>query len=101
MDITIDELKIRMDSGEEMLIIDVREPQEFAEFNIGALNIPLGSLPMKMYDFDEDKDREIIVHCRSGARSGNAKALLIQSGFTNVKNLIGGMLEWQTKYPGK
>ncbi len=101
MDITIDELKTRMDSGEEMLIIDVREPHEYAEFNIGALNIPLGTLPMKMYDFDEDKDREIIVHCRSGARSGNAKAILMQSGFTNVKNLLGGMLEWQTKYPGK
>lgn len=101
MDITIDGLKSRMDAGEDLLIIDVREPHEYAEFNIGAVNIPLGTLPMKMYDFDDEKDREIIVHCRSGARSGNAKALMMQSGFTNVKNLIGGMLEWQTKYPGK
>ncbi|HMX03292.1 MAG TPA: rhodanese-like domain-containing protein [Chitinophagales bacterium] len=95
MDISVEELKKRMDAGEDLLIIDVREPHEYAEFNIGAINIPLTSLPMKMYDFDDDKDREIIVHCRSGMRSASAKALMLQSGFTNVRNLLGGMLEWQ------
>ncbi|HMZ88593.1 MAG TPA: rhodanese-like domain-containing protein [Chitinophagales bacterium] len=95
MDISVEELKKRMDAGEDLLIIDVREPHEYAEFNIGAINIPLTSLPMKMYDFDDDKDREIIVHCRSGMRSASAKALMVQSGFTNVRNLLGGMLEWQ------
>ena len=84
-----------VDSPGEAIIIDVREPHEYAEFNIGAINIPLTSLPMKMYDFDDDKDREIIVHCRSGMRSASAKALMVQSGFTNVRNLLGGMLEWQ------
>ncbi len=98
MDITVDELKQRIDSGEELFIIDVREPYEYAEFNIGAENIPLGSLPMKLYDFDERKEDEIIVHCRSGARSFNAKILLQQSGFKNVRNLTGGMLEWQSKF---
>lgn len=98
MDITTEELKKRMDAGEELFIIDVREPMEYAEFNIGAENIPLGTLPMRLYDFDEDKDREIIVHCKSGMRSNTAKALLIQSGFTNVRNLIGGMMEWQSKF---
>ncbi|HNE46581.1 MAG TPA: rhodanese-like domain-containing protein [Chitinophagales bacterium] len=95
MDISVEELKKRMDAGEDLLILDVREPHEYAEFNIGAINIPLTSLPMKMYDFDDDKDREIIVHCRSGMRSASAKALMVQSGFTNVRNLLGGMLEWQ------
>jgi len=54
-----------------------------------------------MYDFDDDKDREIIIHCRSGMRSNTGKALLVASGFTNVKNVIGGMLEWQSKFGAK
>lgn len=87
-----------MDKGEDLFIIDVREPHEYAEFNIGAENIPLGTLVSRLYDFDERKDDEIIVHCRSGARSSNAKALLEQSGFKNVRNLTGGMLEWQQKF---
>lgn len=99
MDITVEELKKRMDDQEELFIIDVREPHEYAEFNIGAENIPLGMLTMKMYDFDERKEDEIIVHCRSGARSSTAKALLEQTGFKNVRNLLGGTLEWQAKFP--
>ena len=101
MDITVEELKQRMDAGEQLFIIDVREPHEYEEFNIGAQNIPLSSIPMKIYDFDDDKDREIIVHCRSGARSNTAKALFVQMGFTNVKNLLGGMLDWQAKFGSK
>ncbi|MBC8172924.1 MAG: rhodanese-like domain-containing protein [Chitinophagales bacterium] len=97
-DITVEELKKRLDNKEDLFIIDVREPHEYAEFNIGAENIPLGTLPMKMWDFDDKKDAEIIVHCRSGSRSTNAKALLMQSGFKNVRNLTGGMLEWQAKF---
>jgi len=97
-DITVDELKQRLDAGEELFVIDVREVHEYAEFNIDALNIPLGTLPMRLWDFDEKKDDEIIVHCRSGVRSASAKALLEQSGFTNVRNLLGGMLEWQSKF---
>lgn len=89
-----------MDAGEELLIIDVREQHEYQEFNIGGVHIPLSTVPMRMYDFDEDKDREIIVHCRSGVRSNTAKMLMMQSGFTNVRNLTGGMLEWQAKFPG-
>ena len=96
MDITVEELKQRMDAGEDLFIIDVREIHEYEEFNIGAETVP-----MRMYDFDDDKDREIIVHCRSGVRSNTAKAILVQSGFTNVKNLIGGMLEWQSKFGSK
>ncbi len=98
-DITVEELKRRLDEGEDLFIIDVRELHEYAEFNIGALNIPLGTLPMKLYDFDDKMEEEVIVHCRSGVRSATGKALLEQSGFKNVRNLIGGMLEWQSKFP--
>ncbi|MFN0275846.1 MAG: rhodanese-like domain-containing protein [Chitinophagales bacterium] len=98
MDITVEELKKRIDAHEELTVIDVREPHEYVEFNIGVENIPLGTLPMKMYDFDDKKEEEIIVHCRSGMRSATAKAMLEQNGFKNVRNLIGGMLEWQAKF---
>lgn len=97
MDITVEELKRRLDNKEKLHIIDVREPHEYAEFNIGAENIPLGLLPQKLYDFDDMKDEEIIVHCKSGMRSTSAKALLEQNGFKNIRNLTGGMMEWKEK----
>ena len=95
MDITIEELKERMDNNEALYIIDVREEHEFDEFNIGAQLIPLGELPERMDEIEADKDAEIIVHCRSGARSGRAKEYLSSEGYSNVRNLIGGMLAWQ------
>jgi rhodanese-related sulfurtransferase len=94
-DITCQELKERMDKGEKLTIIDVREPYEYDEFNIGAQLIPLGDIPSKLDELAHLKDEEIIVHCRSGARSGNAKLFMVESGFTNVRNLIGGMVQWQ------
>ncbi|MHA8052586.1 rhodanese-like domain-containing protein [Aquirufa sp. Wall-65K1] len=95
MDITIEELKERMDKNESLYIIDVREEHEFDEFNIGAQLIPLGELPERLDEIEADKDAEIIVHCRSGARSGRAKEYLSSEGYSNVRNLIGGMLAWQ------
>ena len=94
-DITTDELKQRLANGEKPFVIDVREPHEYQEFNIGALNIPLGSLPQRLEEMEDHKNDEIIVHCRSGARSANAKAFMQQQGFSNVRNLLGGMLAWQ------
>ncbi|MCZ2483728.1 rhodanese-like domain-containing protein [Aquirufa nivalisilvae] len=94
-DITIEELKERMDNNEALHIIDVREEHEFDEFNIGAQLIPLGELPERMDEIEADKDAEIIVHCRSGARSGRAKEYLSSEGYSKVRNLIGGMLAWQ------
>lgn len=94
-DITTTELKERLANGENLFIVDVREPHEYDEFNIGALNIPLGSLPQRLDELESHKDEEIILHCRSGARSGNAKAYLLQQGYPNVRNLLGGMLAWQ------
>lgn len=96
MEIDVLELKERMERGDDLLIIDVREPQEHAEFTKDAKNIPLSSLPSVMYDFDEDQ--EIVVYCRSGQRSAMAQGLMLQSGFRKVLNLKGGMLEWQGRF---
>ncbi len=95
MDITIEELKERMDKGEQLNLIDVREEYEFDEFNIGATLIPLGELPDRLEEIEAWKDQEILIHCRSGARSGRAKEYLISEGYTHVRNVLGGMLAWQ------
>jgi rhodanese-related sulfurtransferase len=96
-DINVSELHERMLKGEKLNIIDVREPHEFEEFNIGAILIPLGTLPGKLQELAELKNEEIIVHCRSGARSNNAKLYLMSEGFSNVRNLLGGMIAWQNE----
>ena len=95
MDITGEELKRRLDAGEKLHIVDVREEWEYEEQNIGAINIPLATLPNHLEQLSSFKDLELIVHCRSGGRSDQAKKYLMQQGFTNVRNLLGGMI----KYP--
>jgi rhodanese-related sulfurtransferase len=95
-DIQIEELKNRLDQGEKLHIIDVREEYEFDEFNIGATLIPLGELADRLDEIEDWKNQEIILHCRSGARSGRAKEYLISEGFANPRNLIGGMVAWQS-----
>lgn len=99
-DISVIELKKRLDAGEKINLIDVREQFEYDEFNLGGDLIPLGTLPGKLEDLETLRDEEVIVHCRSGARSGTAKMFLTQSGFTNVRNLIGGVLDWQAQFGG-
>jgi rhodanese-related sulfurtransferase len=99
-DITTEELKQRMDNGEQLNVIDVREPHEYEEFNINGKLIPLGELPSRLSEVEHLKNEEIIVHCRSGARSNNAKMFLEDHGFTNVRNLLGGMLDWQARFEG-
>ncbi|MFM8996325.1 MAG: rhodanese-like domain-containing protein [Bacteroidota bacterium] len=99
-DISVIELKKRLDAGEKINLIDVREQFEYDEFNLGGELIPLGTLPGKLEDLETMRDEEVIVHCRSGARSGTAKIFLTQSGFTNVRNLIGGVLDWQAQFGG-
>ena len=94
VDITAQELKERLDKGEKIIIIDVREPYEYEEYNIGAQLIPLGDLQGHIDDFEEVKNEEIIVHCRSGARSAAAKGFMVQNGYTNVRNLIGGIMAY-------
>ena len=94
--ITVTELKQRLDAGEDIHLLDVREPEENAEFNIGGTLIPLGQIRyMQTDEIDDWKDEEIVVYCRSGNRSGIATQFLEQMGFAHVKNLVGGMLAWK------
>lgn len=97
-DITVQELKHRLDNEEPLFVIDVREPYEYEEFNIGAENIPLGNLPATLDQLEEYKDAEIVVHCRSGKRSAAAKQLMAQAGFSKVRNLLGGMEDWKRQF---
>jgi rhodanese-related sulfurtransferase len=98
--ITIDEVKKRLDAGEKLNLVDVREPHENAEFNIGGLLLPLGKVQtMQIEDIENLKSDEVICYCRSGNRSGQSALILESLGFTNVKNLTGGMLAWQEKFP--
>jgi len=99
--ITVEELKARLDAGEKLNIIDVREPHEYAEFNIGAQLIPLGKIQtMQTEELDDLKEEELIVHCRSGQRSMMACRFLDTLGFKNTKNVVGGVLAWQEKFGG-
>ena len=97
--ITVEELKQCIDAGEKLNIVDVREPHENAEFNIGGKLYPLGKIQtMSVEDLEPLKDEEVILYCRSGNRSGQACLILDTLGFRNTKNLVGGMNAWQEKY---
>jgi rhodanese-related sulfurtransferase len=95
-DITVSELKERLERGEKFHFIDVREEWEYEEDNLGAENIPLGELPHRLSELEAIKEEEIIVHCRSGARSGNAKKFMETKGFTNVRNVLGGIMAYRS-----
>jgi rhodanese-related sulfurtransferase len=100
--ITVEEVKSRLDKGEKLNLIDVREPHEYEEYNIGAKLIPLGQIQtMQVDEIENLKDEEVIVHCRSGKRSMMACLVLDELGFKNTKNLEGGMLAWQEKIDKK
>ena len=94
-----EEVKERLASNEKLNLIDVRQPDENAEFNIGGTLLPLGNiLSMQIEEIEDLKNEEIICYCRSGQRSMQAAMMLETMGFTNVKNLAGGMLGWESKY---
>lgn len=99
--ITADEVKTRLDAGEDLHLVDVRDPHERSAFNIGGIFLPLGRIQnMEIDDLDSlKKNEEVICYCRSGNRSMQACLILEMCGFTNVKNLEGGMLNWWEKYP--
>ena len=78
-------------------MLDVREPHEYPIANLGAPLIPVGEVERRIGELAAEKDREIVVHCRSGARSQKAALVLKQAGFTNVSNLAGGILAWADK----
>jgi adenylyltransferase/sulfurtransferase len=88
----VEELKQRLDRGDDLFILDVREPHEYQICNIGGHLIPLGDLPRRVNELDTSK--EIVAHCRSGVRSAKAVNFLRQAGFKKVHNLAGGILAW-------
>ncbi len=97
--ITVEQLKEKLDNGDDFLLLDVREPNEYEEYNIDGKLLPLDKvINGDTEDLEEWKDKEIIVHCRSGVRSMNACMALEIQGFSDVKNLMGGVLAWAAKY---
>lgn len=98
--INVTELKAKLANNENIIVLDVREQNEYDEVNINAILHPLSLL--KNYDLDgieQYKDEEVIVHCRSGVRSLQACMILEQAGFKNTTNLEGGILAWLAQYP--
>lgn len=96
--ISVMELKQKLDNGAPVKLIDVREPDERAIYNIGGIFLPLGNiLSLQTDEINEFKNEEVICYCRSGKRSLQACLMLETIGFTNVKNLTGGVVEWQEK----
>ena len=93
-DITCEQVKARLDKGEKFNFIDVREEWEYDEVNIGARLLPLGDLPTRLAEIESIKNEEVVVHCKSGNRSGQARKFLISKGFTNVRNMLGGITEY-------
>lgn len=89
---TVQELKERMDRGAAPVLIDVREPQEYQICNLGARLIPLSEIPSRLGEIP--RDREVVVHCKSGHRSQMVAEYLAQAGYTQVANLSGGILAW-------
>jgi len=86
------ELKARFDRGDDLFILDVREPHEYQICNLKGYLIPLGELPRRVHELDSS--REIVAHCRSGKRSADAVEFLRRAGFRKILNLKGGILAW-------
>jgi adenylyltransferase/sulfurtransferase len=90
--ISVAALKAKLDRGESVFLLDVREPREYEIANLGGHLIPLNDLPRRVHELDSS--RETVVYCHSGMRSGQAVQFLKQLGFRKVKNLLGGIDEW-------
>jgi rhodanese-related sulfurtransferase len=97
--ISSEELKARLDAGEEIHLLDVREESERNEYNIGGLHHRLGLIQTMQTDpIDDWKDEEVVVYCRSGRRSATACLILETMGFSNMVNLEGGVEDWYAKF---
>jgi len=95
-EITPIEVKEKQDRGDKFVLLDVREPHEFQICRIpGSTLIPLGELPKRVSELNPND--EIVAHCKMGGRSAKAVDFLKQSGFTNVRNMTGGILAWSDK----
>ena len=94
-EMTVIELKERLDRGERLALVDVREPYEWEICNLepyGAKLIPLGDLVGRLAEVD--RDTQVVMVCRTGNRSRRAAQVLMQAGFSGVYNLTGGMAAW-------
>lgn len=98
-EISVEELKKKLDAKEDIFVLDVREPHEYKICNINGHLIPLNDLPKRVQELDPAK--EMVVHCRSGVRSAKAVGFLRQAGFTKVSNLAGGILAWADRIDTK
>ncbi len=92
--VSVEQLKARMDAGDHPFVLDVREPHEYAIVNLGAPLIPVGQVAARVGEIPVGKDEEIFVHCKSGGRSQKAALDLKAAGFLNVKNVAGGITAW-------
>ncbi|MDA0738049.1 MAG: rhodanese-like domain-containing protein [Nitrospirae bacterium] len=91
--ISVKDLKDRLDKGDKIFLLDVREPHEYSMAKIeGSVLIPLGTLPTALDQLNTDD--EIVALCHRGMRSADAVGFLLQQGFSNVKNLVGGIDAW-------
>jgi sulfur-carrier protein adenylyltransferase/sulfurtransferase len=97
--ITVKELKRRIDAGEKVQLIDVREPYEYQIAQIGGKLIPQNDVPQRLAEID--RNREVVVHCKSGGRSQRIAEFLKQSGYPEVSNLAGGILAWSDEIDPK
>src|SRR3984957_10660292 len=98
-DISVEELKKKLDNKEDIFVLDVREPHEYQICNLNGYLIPLGDLPKRVSELDSS--REIVAHCKMGGRSAKAVAFLQQAGFTKVHNLTGGITAWAERIDTK
>ena len=101
-EMTVYELKAKMDKKDDFVLLDVREPFEYEIAKIpGSKLIPLGEVPKRVGELESLKNKEIVVHCKSGGRSAKAVEFLKQSGFTKIWNVVGGIGEWSNKIDPK
>src|SRR5271163_1385562 len=98
-EISVEELKKKLDNKEDIFVLDVREPHEYQICNPNGYLIPLGDLPKRVAELDSS--REIVAHCKMGGRSAKAVAFLQQAGFTKVHNLTGGITAWAERVDTK
>ena len=97
-EITPAQLKDRILSGEPTLLLDVREPHEHDEFDIGGINIPITQLPFRIEELKDLGEADIVLYCHSGNRSALAQKLLAaQFDIQNTINLVGGMKAWRAE----
>lgn len=95
MEIDVQTVKAKLDAGEEFLLLDCREQDEWDRIRIeGATFIPMGEVATRVEEISEYKDKPVVVYCRSGRRSEVITNQLTELGFTDVKNMVGGINKW-------